>query len=72
MLENGRIALFALGGVPRYVLEDVSTTPNDLLGSGCTQCDLDDAIHLVSMDTRCQRKKQHPLMLGYPVLVPFK
>jgi len=38
-----------LGGVPRYVLEDVSEDPKGLLISACRQCSLDDALHVVSI-----------------------
>jgi hypothetical protein len=41
----------ALGGIPRYVFEDVSKHPESLLRSACGQCSLDDAIHVVSIDS---------------------
>jgi len=38
-----------LGGVPRYVLEDVSKHPQRLLRSACRDCSLDDAIRPISI-----------------------
>lgn len=45
-----------LGGVPRYVLEDVSRHPESLLRSACRECSLDDAIHVVSIDSEITTK----------------
>jgi hypothetical protein len=45
-----------LGGVPRYVLEDVSKHPESLLRSACRECSLDDTIHVVSIDSEITAK----------------
>mgnify|MGYP002784455784 FL=1 len=46
----------ALGGIPRYVLEDVSLQPEQLLRAACTECSLDDVIKIVSVDVMLTNK----------------
>ena len=46
----------ALGGIPRYVLEDVSREPEELLRAACTECSLDDAVNVVSVDAMVTNK----------------
>jgi hypothetical protein len=48
----------ALGGVPRYVLEDFSRHPESLLRSACMGRSLDDLIHVVSIDSEITAKTE--------------
>lgn len=48
-----------MGGIPRYVLEDVSSDPERLLTSACKECYLaDDATSWVSNDSDMTPKTQ--------------
>lgn len=40
-----------LGGIPRYVLEDSKYEPTKLLEAACKQCDLDDCIKIIGLDS---------------------
>ena len=42
----------ALGGIPRYVLEDVSREPEELLRAACRLCSLEDVIKVISVDAQ--------------------
>ena len=40
-----------LGGIPRYVLEDTQYEPTKLLQAACKQCNLDDCIKIIGLDS---------------------
>ncbi|EGF76439.1 hypothetical protein BATDEDRAFT_28349 [Batrachochytrium dendrobatidis JAM81] len=47
-----------LGGIPRYVLEDTSGDPTKLLQAACRQCDLDDCIKIIGLNSTITDKSQ--------------
>lgn len=46
----------ALGGIPRYVLEQVSQSPEQLLSYACSTCDLNDTIRMIAIDSEVTSK----------------
>jgi hypothetical protein len=40
-----------LGGIPRHVLEDTSSNPIELLESACRQCELNDCIKIIGLNS---------------------
>jgi hypothetical protein len=47
-----------LGGIPRYVLEDTTDEPTKLLEKACKQCELDDCIKLIGLDSTITDKSK--------------
>ena len=47
-----------LGGIPRYVLEDSKYEPTKLLEAACKQCDLDDCIKIIGLDSTITDKSK--------------
>ncbi|KAI8893780.1 hypothetical protein BC833DRAFT_607256 [Globomyces pollinis-pini] len=47
-----------LGGIPRYVLEDLDYEPTKLLEAACDQCNLDDCIKIIGLDSTFTEKSE--------------
>ena len=47
-----------LGGIPRHVLEDTHYEPTKLLQTACKQCDLDDCINIIGLESTITDKSK--------------
>jgi hypothetical protein len=47
-----------LGGIPRHVLEDTKYEPTKLLQAACKQCNLDDCIKIIGLDSTITDKSK--------------
>ena len=47
-----------LGGVPRFVLEDIREPPQILLQNACMQCDLDECTRIIGIDSNITDKNK--------------
>jgi hypothetical protein len=60
-----------LGGIPRHVLEDTKYEPTKLLQAACKQCDLDDCIKLIGLDSIITDKSKVVHSLVHMTSAPF-
>ena len=47
-----------LGGIPRHVLEETSSSPSNILLAACKQCDFDDCIRIIGLNSTITEKSK--------------